>query len=196
MASAISHAVAAAALSYAALPDDERPSVRWGLAGLGMVSAVLPDLDVLAFSFGVPYKHMLGHRGLSHSIPIAILWSCVLLFAVTNRQHRTSKRRLLLSFILCTASHGILDAMTNGGLGVAFLAPFDGTRHFLPWRPIQVSPLSIRAFFTARGLDILASELVWVWLPAAVLAAGSSAVRHLVAARRTPWRSSNGDSRL
>jgi hypothetical protein len=28
-------------------------------------------------------------------------------------------------FFLAAASHGLLDAMTDGGLGVAFFAPFD-----------------------------------------------------------------------
>ena len=32
-----------------------------------MALAVLPDADVLAFSFGVPYHHVLGHRGFTHS---------------------------------------------------------------------------------------------------------------------------------
>ena len=45
------------------------------------------------------------------------------------------------------ASHGVLDALTDGGPGVAFLAPFDDTRYFFPWRPIRVSPLW-RGFFS------------------------------------------------
>src|SRR5215831_7502105 len=47
---------------------------------------------------------------------------------------------LFAYLFLATASHGVLDAMTNGGLGVAFFSPFDTTRYFLPWRPIRVSP--------------------------------------------------------
>jgi hypothetical protein len=41
--------------------------------------------------------------------------------------------------------------MTDGGLGAAFFAPFDNKRYFLPWRPIQVSPISVHRFFTPRG---------------------------------------------
>jgi inner membrane protein len=48
---------------------------------------------------------------------------------------------------------------------VALLSPFDLSRYFFPFRPIQVSPLSIQAFLSARGASILASELLWVWLP-------------------------------
>jgi len=62
------------------------------------------------------------------------------------------------------ASHGVLDAMTNGGLGLAFFAPFDNTRYFFPFRPIEVSPLSVDAFFSASGAAILTNEFLWIWL--------------------------------
>jgi inner membrane protein len=71
---------------------------------------------------------------------------------------------------LATASHGFLDAMTDGGLGVAFFSPFDNHRYFFPWRPIRVSPIGIGRFFSPRGLDVLQSELLWIWLPAGLLA--------------------------
>jgi len=54
-------------------------------------------------------------------------------------------------------SHTVLDAMTSGGLGVAALWPFDQGRHFLPWRPISVSPIGPRSFFTQRGVAALSS---------------------------------------
>ena len=69
------------------------------------------------------------------------------------------------ALFLLTASHGILDAFTNGGLGVALLSPFDNGRYFFPWTPIEVSPIGVRAFFSAWGLGVLKSELLWVWLP-------------------------------
>jgi len=55
-----------------------------------------------------------------------------------------------------------LDAMTDGGLGVAFFAPFDNHRYFLPWTPIRVSPTGVGRFFTDRGLVVLQSELLWI----------------------------------
>jgi inner membrane protein len=76
-------------------------------------------------------------------------------------------------FFAVTASHGLLDAVTNGGLGIAFFAPFDGTRYFLPWRPVEVSPIGLAAFFTARGLEVLKSEFVWIWIPASVIFLGA-----------------------
>ena len=72
---------------------------------------------------------------------------------------------------LATASHGVLDAITNGGLGAAFFSPFDNTRYFLPWRPVLVSPIAVTRFFTSRGFAILQSELLWIWLPAILFAA-------------------------
>jgi inner membrane protein len=72
-------------------------------------------------------------------------------------------------FFLATASHGLLDAMTDGGLGVAFFAPFDNHRYFLTWRPIHVSPIAFERFFTERGLAVMKTELLWIWLPAGLL---------------------------
>ena len=72
----------------------------------------------------------------------------------------------------------MLDAMTNGGLGVAFFSPFDTTRYFLPFRPVEVSPIGVREFFTGRAWNILISEMKWIWIPAAVTA-GLFRVWHL-----------------
>jgi len=59
--------------------------------------------------------------------------------------------------------------LTDGGLGVALFAPIDGTRYFFPFRPIRVSPLSIRRFFSERGAEVVVSELAYVWLPCALV---------------------------
>ena len=75
---------------------------------------------------------------------------------------------LFLYFFFCTASHGLLDAMTNGGLGVAFFSPFDTTRYFFPVRPILVSPIGVSEFFSEYGVRILVSEAIWIWLPSCV----------------------------
>jgi inner membrane protein len=66
-------------------------------------------------------------------------------------------------FFTATASHSVLDAMTNGGLGVAFFSPFSKDRYSLPWRPIRVSPISLHRFFSGRGYAVLQSELLWIW---------------------------------
>jgi membrane-bound metal-dependent hydrolase YbcI (DUF457 family) len=96
--------------------------------GLGALCAVAPDLDaVVSFLFGIPYSHVLGHRGLSHSLLVAaVLATLVTAVARRNLAESPGTAKLWLFFFLATASHGLLDAMTNGGLGVAFFAPFSG----------------------------------------------------------------------
>jgi inner membrane protein len=130
-----------------------------------------PDLDVLAFRFGIPYEDPLGHRGLFHSLPFAAVFAALLTLAIFTRERPGASRLATWIYLfLATASHGVLDTFTDGGLGVALWCPFECSRHFAPFRPIAVSPLGIDAFFSARGLDVLASELLWVWLPCGVLA--------------------------
>jgi hypothetical protein len=76
---------------------------------------------------------------------------------------------LWMYFTAVTASHGLLDALTNGGRGIAFFAPFSNHRFFFPWRPIQVSPIGV-GLFSARGLAVLQSELRWILLPSVIIA--------------------------
>ena len=136
------------------------------LWGAGIVCSILPDADVLGFRFGVSYGEMLGHRGLTHSL----LFAALLSIAVTAVLSGERRLRIALSLFVVTASHRVLDAFTNGGLGIAFLAPFSDERSFFPVRLIAVSPIGT-AFFSTRGWSVLQSEMLWVWLPALVLAA-------------------------
>jgi inner membrane protein len=137
---------------------------------LSVLCSILPDADVLGFPLGIGYEDMLGHRGLSHSLAFALVLSLIVAFLAFPRLPQGWTRLLLVSyFFVVTASHGALDAMTDGGLGVAFFAPFDNTRYFFPFRPIKVSPIGL-SFFSARGLDVIWSELLWVCIPAATIA--------------------------
>jgi inner membrane protein len=164
--SALGHLAPALAL----LPAFARPGVPRRLFWLGAGGALAPDLDVIAFALGVPYAHPLGHRGLWHSVPFAALAAvCLAALAFPRARPGFSRARAALYLFLAIASHGLLDAATDGGLGVALLAPFDDTRFFFPFRPIAVSPLGISAFLSARGAAVVASELVWVWLPFGLL---------------------------
>jgi inner membrane protein len=166
MPSILAHAAPALALA----PAFARPGTPRRLWWLGVLSAAAPDLDVIGLALGVPYEHALGHRGLWHSIPFAAFAAaCVTALAFPSAQPVFSRVRAFAYLFLATASHGVLDAFTDGGLGVALLAPFDGRRFFFPFRPIAVSPLGVGAFLSARGVAVLESELLWVWLPFALL---------------------------
>jgi inner membrane protein len=166
MASIFSHAVAALGIGACFY----RPGAPKRVWVIGATCSAVPDLDVIGFHFGVPYGDFWGHRGFTHSILFAaLLASAVMLLAFRQALPGLSRFGLWSYFFLATASHGLLDAMTDGGLGVAFFSPFDNTRYFLSWRPIRVSPIGVTAFFTHRGMEVVRSELLWIWLPAALL---------------------------
>lgn len=161
MASAISHAVAAFGIGSAFNPA-KVPKLVWVA---GIACSVIPDLDVIGFRFGIHYSDFWGHRGFTHSLVFAALLAGVAAVAMHGVHAETHRVRLFLYLFIATASHGFLDALTDGGLGVAFLSPFVNQRYFFPWRPIHVSPIGISRFFTSRGVAVLQSELLWIWLP-------------------------------
>jgi inner membrane protein len=138
---------------------------------LTIICAILPDIDVIMFFFGIPYGHMYGHRGFSHSILFALLVSFIVVLIGFRKIERNTKVwwSFVLYFFLVGLSHGILDAMTSGGLGIGFFMPFDSTRYFFPFRPIRVSPFSVMHFFGTEGQRIIVSELIWIWIPAIIL---------------------------
>jgi inner membrane protein len=161
MASAFSHAIVALAMGKA-LRNKE---LSWRELSLGAFCSALPDLDVIGLYFGIQYGDMWGHRGMTHSIVFAAVLAGCLVGVWYRRRGAFAIMGVFLYFFLCTASHGVLDAMTNGGLGVAFFSPFDTTRYFFPLRPVLVSPIGITEFFSAYGARILASEAIWIWVP-------------------------------
>ncbi len=138
--------------------------------GLSVVLSLLPDVDVVSFRLGIPYTSRFGHRGFSHSICCAVLVS-MCLAGCASSYFAVPWWRLGLFSLVVVIGHSLLDALTNGGGGIAFFSPFDDSRYFLPWRPIQVSPIGL-AVFSRWGLRALLSEVVWVWLPLAVVVGG------------------------
>jgi inner membrane protein len=161
MASAISHAIAAFGIG-SAFSRTNSPKLVW-IAGIAC--SVIPDLDVIGFRFGIQYSAFWGHRGFTHSLLFAGLLAGTAALIIPMISTETRRERLFLYVFACAASHGFLDAATDGGLGVAFFSPFDTRRYFLPWRPIRVSPIGASRFFTSRGVAVLQSELLWIWLP-------------------------------
>ena len=132
----------------------------------GVVASMLPDLDVLAFPLGIAYSDPFSHRGFSHSLFVAMV---IAASASLFSGRLGASRFIVFAFMLIsTASHGLLDMLTNGGLGVAYFWPLTDRRFFFDARVIQVSPIGY-SFFSAGGLGALASELIWVWLPASVV---------------------------
>ena len=137
---------------------------KW-LVVFAIISSILPDLDVVSFSFGIPYEHPFGHRGFSHSILFAVLWAILILFTVG----KTDKLLWFSVVFMSTLSHGILDAMTSGGRGVGFFIPFNNDRFFFPFRQIKVSPIGIEDFFSNWGVQVIISEIKYIVIPCIIL---------------------------
>jgi len=158
------------AVAYALGNTFRLPISGWRLWSLSVVCCLLPDVDVVGFSLGIPYEHTLGHRGFTHSIAFAILVGLLVpRLASSTISYRTSSYWMsVLYFSLVTMSHGFLDSLTDGGLGIAFFAPFDSTRYFFPFRPLTVSPIGVTQFFSKWGMGVLLSEFMWIGIPVGI----------------------------
>jgi inner membrane protein len=134
---------------------------------LSAVVPMIPDADVVGFRFGIPYDSTFGHRGFSHSIIFSVIITLIVMIAAFREISFGSKKwyQYAVFFFLISLSHGILDMFTNGGLGVGLFIPMIDERYFSLFRPIEVSPISLRRFLDGSALFVLSSEIIWVWLP-------------------------------
>ena len=148
-------AVGMAAARLASAGRADGPTWR-SMAGWSALS-LLPDADVIGFSFGVAYSDPWGHRGATHSVAFALAFGAVV--GLAARRCGTPPLRLWAIASVVLISHGLLDTMTDGGLGCAFWWPFDLTRYFAPWRPIPVAPIGL-AFVSPYGLIVSLTELI------------------------------------
>ena len=123
--------------------------------------SLFPDIDVVGFLRGVPYSAPWGHRGATHSLAFAVAGG--LLVGLCARVFKRPVLRTTAIATLVLASHGLLDTLTDGGLGIALLWPFSLTRFFAPWQPIPVAPIGLD-FFTTFGAMVALSELA-LFLP-------------------------------
>lgn len=150
----------------------------------GVLASVLPDLDVIAFKLGIAYADQFGHRGASHSLVFAaLLGMLAMVFAKPMRASNTAAAGFVF---IAAISHGLLDMLTTGGLGVALGWPISHARLFFPVQVIQVSPLGLHTFFGVRGVTVLASELLWVWLPLTLFGVAGFLIRRTRARRARP----------
>lgn len=145
------------------------------LMAVGVVASIVPDLDVLAFGFGIAYAAPFGHRGFSHSILFALILG--ILAALAARGLRAG-RGVAFGFVFTAClSHALLDMLTTGGMGVALFWPLSDVRLFAPWQVIEVAPLSLQRVMGPRGMAVMVSEVKWVWLPALAAGAGVGMLR-------------------
>jgi len=163
----------AVGLAAARACDDGR-APRWPAMFAWLALSLLPDIDVVGFLRGVPYGAPWGHRGATHSLTLALAGGIATGLAARGLGVRVlgardsglgarSPLQIGVLAALVLASHGLLDTLTDGGLGAALFWPFSLTRHFAPWRPIPVAPIGLD-FFTLDGATVALSELA-LFLP-------------------------------
>ncbi len=143
----------AAARVYSDAPVRPRRSSILFWSALSM----LPDADVIAFALGIDYPAPWGHRGATHSLLFALAVAATAALAAPRFGFRAGRTFVVASVVV--ASHGLLDTLTDGGLGCALLWPFNLTRYFAPWRPIPVSPIGL-GFLSPYGLFVAMTEIV------------------------------------
>jgi inner membrane protein len=144
----------------------------WGFWGLAALLPVIPDFDAVSTA---AYGSPLGHRGITHSLAFA-LWVGALAASLTFRYFRVSFWSLSGLFFVLIASHGVLDALTRGGMPIPFFWPAEG--RYGNWGPIPVSDVCFELPDPRRSRSVR-SELLWVWLPTAILVAAVMTYRHL-----------------
>ncbi len=174
MPSIITHAAVPIALACAAGSRKVPPR----LLAAALAVSMLPDADVIGFSFGISYADVFGHRGFFHAPLFALLTG--LFGALAWRKLEASYTSAFAVLFLSMASHGALDSATSGGLGIAFLSPFSNHRYFLPWHPIVVSPFGVSQFFGPWGLRVIRSEFIWVWVPCLVVSVVGIFLRYCI----------------
>jgi inner membrane protein len=175
MATIYTHAFAGAGIASLLTPRP-KPLLYWSLAAL---LPVLPDFDTFWIA---PYGSVFGHRGFTHSLLFALCAGLVTAAAGFRRFHMRFWAAFAL-FTLVTASHGVLDAFTNGGYGIPFLWPISQQR-WGPYGPIKVSDIALE-FPDPRKSRALQTELLYVWLPLGTAVLGVQFYR---------WHRARGDA--
>lgn len=180
MSSLFGHALAGLAISAACTRN--RPPRRVWISAVAC--AVAPDLDWFMDFFQVSQGASPAHRGLSHSLLAALLIAAAAMLIGFRPQLRSVRHWTCM--LAAAFSHGLLDACTFGGTGVAFLLPFSDTRFVGAWQPIFVSPIPLSGKLLDWLLFSLGTEAVWIGLPAALVCFAPQAMLRL----RLRWKRS------
>lgn len=123
--------------------------------------AVAPDLDLVTGLWGVPPNTPLSHRGITHSIFIALALGGL----VAALFRGSGSRRLLLGSVVSAtfASHGLLDTMSQLGNGPMLFWPFSTMSYEFLWRPIP-GVLNAGHYLTLQAVPTLLMETI-IFLP-------------------------------
>jgi len=158
MASLFTH-VAVPLIARRAVSVEEKLTRR--LDVIAVLVSIWPDLDYATLPFEVRPNDLLGHRGLTHSIFVAIGVGLVasLLFP------KAARRRIAALLVIVALSHPIIDALTAGDLGVALFWPFTRARLLFPFPLVATCPVGLDEWLGYWGLLTIANEALYLVLP-------------------------------
>ena len=142
-----------------------RPS-SWLTMLLFAALALLPDADVALVALGACDRGTCGHRGASHSLPLAL--AIGLLAGLLARWRRWPVLRTILATTFAVGSHALLDFLGAGGRGLPLLWPFSEARFTSPIRIFPDAPRGL-ALLSVPGAINVAIEFA-VFLPLVVYA--------------------------
>jgi inner membrane protein len=128
--------------------------------------ALLPDADVLLVALGACDAGACGHRGASHSLPLAL--AIGLVGAYVAHRLRWPVVRTAIATTFAVGSHALLDVLGAGGRGLPLFWPFSSARFTSPIRIFPDAPRG-QAFLSRPGATSLAVEFA-VFLPMMVYA--------------------------
>jgi inner membrane protein len=139
----------------------------WGTMLAFSALAVLPDADVMVVALGARDGGAIGHRGASHSLAVAL--AVGLVCALAARRLGWPFLRTGIACALAVSSHGILDALGEGGRGIPLLWPFSDTRFMSPWRLLPDAPRGFEMLSRPGMTDLALEFLVFFPLTAFAL---------------------------
>jgi inner membrane protein len=145
-------------------PRRRRPS--WPTLVVFAGLALLPDADVLLVALGTCDGGVCGHRGASHSLPMAI--AIGFLAGLLARRLKWPVLRTMIATTIAVGSHALLDVLGAGGRGLPLLWPFSDHRFISPIRIFPDAPRGL-AFLSWPGLLSIGIEFV-VFLPLMIFA--------------------------
>lgn len=140
--------------------DGQSRRLSWGTMLTFAALAALPDADVLAVALGAHDGGAVGHRGASHSLSVAIALG--VFGALMARKLGWPVLRTAVATTLAVASHGVLDALGEGGRGIPFLWPLSHERFMSPWRLLPDAPRGLRLISRSGLVDIALEFLLFL----------------------------------
>lgn len=147
--------------------DKAEPRELKAAAAAFCVLSLLPDLDLIGRGLGRADGMALGHRGAFHSLAAAVIVAAACAVAA-SRLWKLPARRAFLFAGLVVASHGALDMLDTGNLGVKYLWPFTSRHFFWPWRFLPGPPPG-ENWLSLQGARVVAEGTAY-FIPVFILA--------------------------